>query len=207
MILTRDVIQAVNPYRNKIDIRLTDALIKAGPRIDERFQGKPRLAGVVRRELADALYLAGEAAPAEAQAHQSLATLEGAFGAADADALETRAILGTILHKQDNYPEARSVYEAGIAALGDGGPKRLRLEFEVGLAGSQKIARSLPPWTLAKLIPEVEATVGAYRPLHTALVMRCVRMGWNTRAPRPGRSDPARRRAGGREWIKREGSC
>jgi len=175
--LTRDVIQAVNPYRNKIDIRLTDALIKAGARIDERFSNEPRLAGVIRRELADALYLAGEAAPAEAQARQAQATLEGAFGAADADALEARVILGAILHKQDNYTEARSVYEAGIAALGDGGSKRLRLEFEVGLAGLDQEDRNEQAAldVLAKLIPAVEATVGAYEPLHITAIDHAMR--------------------------------
>ena len=216
--LTRDVIQAVNPYRNKIDIRLTDALIKAGARIDDRFKEQPRLAGVIRRELADALYLAGEAAPAEAQARQSLATLEGAFGAADADALEARVILGTILHKQDNYPEARSVYEAGIAALGEGGPKRLRLEFEVGLAGLLQEDRNEQAAldALAKLIPDVEATVGAYEPLHITAIDHAMRAHMGLEQHDDALALARQLRAGTEkkfgvgdvrtlEWIKREG--
>jgi serine/threonine protein kinase/tetratricopeptide (TPR) repeat protein len=216
--LTRDVIQAVNPYRNKIDIRLTDALIKAGSRIDERFKDEPRLAGVIRRELADALYLAGEVGPAEAQARKALATLEAAFGAPDADALESRVILGTILHRQDNYVEARSVYQAGIAALGDGGPKRLRLEFEVGMAGLDLEDRKEPEAlaALAKLIPEVEATVGAYEPLHIKALDHAMRahMGVEHYAEalalaRQLRSATEKKFGVGDvqtlEWIKREG--
>jgi serine/threonine protein kinase len=216
--LTRDVIQAVNPYRNKLDIRLTDALIKAGTRIDERFQKEPRLAGVIRRELADALYLAGEVGPAEEQARKALATLEGAFGAADADALEARVVLGTILHKQDNYAEARSLYEAGIAALGDAGPKRLRLEFGVGLAGLDLEERKEPEAlaALAKLIPEVEATVGAYEPLHVTALDHAMRahMGIEQYAEalalaRQLRAATEKKFGVGDvqtlEWIKREG--
>jgi serine/threonine-protein kinase len=216
--LTRDVIQAVNPYRNKIDIRLTDALIKAGARIDERFKDAPRLAGVIRRELADALYLAGEAAPAEAQARQSLATLESAFGAADADALEARVILGAILHKQDNYAEARSVYEAGIVALGDGGSKRLRLEFEVGMAGLLLEDRNEQAAldALTKLIPEVEATVGAYEPLHIMAIDHAMRAHMGLEQYDDALALARQLRAGTEkkfgvgdvrtlEWIKREG--
>ena len=216
--LTRDVIQAVNPYRNKIDIRLTDALIKAGTRIDDRFKEQPRLAGVIRRELADALYLAGEAAPAEAQARQALATLEGAFGAADGDALETRVILGTILHKQDNYAEARSVYEAGIAALGEGGSRRLRLEFEVGLAGLLQEDRNEQGAldALAKLIPDVEATVGAYEPLHITALDHAMRAHMGLEQHDDALTLARQLRAGTEkkfgvgdvrtlEWIKREG--
>ena len=179
--LTRDVIQAVNPYRNKIDIRLTDALLKATSRIDDRFKEEPRLAGVVRRELADSLYLAGEIEPAEVEARKALATLEAAFGAGDADALEARVILGTILHRQDNYVEARSVYDAGMAALGTDGSTGLRIELGIGLAGLDVEDRKEPQALidLAKLIPAAEKTFGAYEPLHIKAIDHAMRAHMN----------------------------
>jgi len=216
--LTRDVIQAVNPYRNKIDIRLTDALVKAGTRIDERFKDQPRLAGVIRRELADALFLAGEVEPGEKEARKSLATLEGAFGAADADALEARIILGTILHKQDNYAEARAIYDAGVAAIGAGGSPRLRLEFGVGLAGldveEHRYVEALA--TLARLTPAVETTFGAFEPLHIKALDHAMRAHMEIEQYDAALAIARQLRAGTEkkfgvgdvqtlEWIKREG--
>ena len=216
--LTRDVIQAVNPYRNKIDIRLTDALIKAGARIDERFKGNPRLAGIVRRELADALYLAGEVEPAAQQARLSLSTLEGAFGAADPDALETRISLGTILHRQDNYDAARAVYDAGIAALGPEGAERLRLQFGVGIAGLDVEERkeAIALTALASLIPRVEAVFGAYELPHIKALDHAMRAHMGLEQYDDALAIARQLRAGTEakfgvgdaqtlEWIKREG--
>jgi eukaryotic-like serine/threonine-protein kinase len=216
--LTRDVIQAVNPYLNKIDIRLTDALIRAGSHIDARFQDEPRLAGVVRRELAESLFLAGEIEPAEAQARKALATLGDAFGDADVDALETRVILGTILHRQDNYAEARSVYESGIAALGTEGETRLRLAFNVGVAGLDTEDHKEPQAlaALSKLIPAVEMTVGAYEPLHIKALDHAMRAHMGLEHYDEALALARQLRAGTEkkfgvgdprtlEWIKREG--
>jgi tetratricopeptide (TPR) repeat protein/tRNA A-37 threonylcarbamoyl transferase component Bud32 len=216
--LTRDVIQAVNPYRNKLDIRLTDALLKAGERIDERFRGNPRLAGVVRRELADALYFAGEIDPAQAHARQALVTLEGAFGAADTDALQTRVTLGLILHKQDHFAEARSVYDEGLRTIGSNGPLREQLELAVGLAGinveDRREDEALK--ALAVLTPQVEAEFGAFEPLHVRALDHQMRALMGSSREEEALVIARRLRAGTEkkfgvgdaqtlEWIKREG--
>jgi len=216
--LTRDVIQAVNPYRNKLDIRLTDALLKAGERIDERFRGNPRLAGVVRRELADALYFAGEIDPAKAHARQALATLESAFGAADTDALRARVTLGLILHKQDHFTEARNVYDEGLRAIGANGSRRERLELAVGLAGidveDRREAEALK--ALAVLTPEVEAEFGAFEPVHVRALDHQLRALMGSSREEEGLAVARRLREGTErkfgvgdtqtlEWIKREG--
>jgi len=215
--LTRDVIQAVNPYRNKLDIRLTDALIKAGSSIDERFKDEPRLAGVVRRELADSLYLAGEVEPAETQARQALATLEGAFGAGDADALEARVTLGRVTMAKDDYKAARVLYQDGLGAIGSGGPERTRLALAVGLAGIDVEERqeAVALEKLDKLIPEVASAFGAFEPLHVDALNHKLRALVNIernedalKAARELRAGTERRFGVGDartiEWVKRE---
>jgi len=215
--LTRDVIQSVNPYRNKLDIRLTDALIKAGSSIDERFKGEPRLAGVVRRELADSLYLAGELEPAETHARQALTTLEGAFGASDADALEARVTLGRVTMAKDDYKAARVLYQDGLAAIGSGGPERTRLALAVGLAGIDVEERqeAVALEKLDKLIPEVASAFGAFEPLHVDALNHKLRALVNIernedalKAARELRAGTERRFGVGDartiEWVKRE---
>ncbi|MEO8671466.1 MAG: serine/threonine-protein kinase [Tahibacter sp.] len=166
--LTRDVIQAANPYRGKLDIRLTDALIKAAPRIDERFAGKPRLAGVVRRELADSLFLAGELAASQSNAEQALATLEGAFGGADPDVIASRTSLTRVLHRMDRYVDAKLVAQKGLDALGPDAPPRLRLPLQVAMAGLEMEDREETKAVedLDRLIPQVVAEFGAIEPVH-----------------------------------------
>jgi tRNA A-37 threonylcarbamoyl transferase component Bud32/tetratricopeptide (TPR) repeat protein len=216
--LARDVIQAVNPYRNKLDIRLSDALIGAGKNIDARFAGNPRLAGVVRRELGESLYLAGEVEAAHAQAKQALDTLEHAFGIADADALEARVAYARVLHGEDNYAEARALYEAGLAAIGAQGSRRTRLELAVGLAGIDVEERHEEQAlkSLEVLVPQVEAEVGAFEPLHIDALndqMRGMiaieRKEEALGVARRLRSGTEKKFGGGNvqtlEWIKREG--
>jgi serine/threonine-protein kinase len=216
--LARDVIQAVNPYRGKLDIRLSDALIGAGKNIDTRFAGKPRLAGVVRRELAESLYLAGEVDAAHAQARQALDTLEQAFGAADADALRARSVLARIVHAQDHYAEARTLYESGLAALGTPGSNRIRLEFEVGLAGidveerhEQKALDSLD-----LLLPQVEKEFGEFEAMHIEALNEQMRGMMGIERKEEALAIARRLRAGTEkkfgvgdaqtlEWVKREG--
>jgi len=216
--LARDVIQAVNPYRGKLDIRLSDALIGAGKNIDARFAGKPRLAGVVRRELAESLYLAGEVEAAHAQARQSLDTLEQAFGAADADALGARSVLARIVHAQDHYAEARTLYETGLAALGPLAPNRIRLELEVGLAGidveerhEQKALESLDA-----LLPQIEKEFGEFEPMHIEALNEQMRGMMGIERKEEALAIARRLRAGTEkkfgigdpqtlEWMKREG--
>jgi tetratricopeptide (TPR) repeat protein len=166
--LTRDVIQAVNPYRNTLDIRLVDALKAGGARIDARFAGNPRLIGIVRRELADSLYLAGETEPARAQAQLALDALQNAFGASDTDALRARVTLGRILHKQDEYEKSRAVYTEGLKAVAPSTPDDVRLAFPVGLAGLDMEDRHEAEAVeqLDKLIPEIEAKVGVLEQVH-----------------------------------------
>jgi serine/threonine-protein kinase len=216
--LTRDVIQAANPYRSKLDIRLTDALLKAGERIDERFAGNPRLAGVVGRELADALYFAGEVEPAQDHARKALATLESAFGAADTDALQARVTLGLILHKQDKFAEARSVYEEGLRAIGADGQSRERLELLVGIAGidveDRREAEALK--SLEVLAPQVEAEFGAFEPPHVRALDHQMRALMGVEREEEALAIARRLRAGTEkkfgvgdaqtlEWMKREG--
>ena len=215
--LARDVIEAVNPYRNKLDIRLADALIGAGKNIDARFAGNPRLAGVVRRELAESLYLAGEVEEAQKQAKLALDTLEGAFGRADTDALETRVVLGRVMMGHDDYAGARALYNDGLAAIKADGPVRTRLALAVGLAGvdveQRREAEALA--ALDKLAPQIEAEFGAFEPLHIEALNHRLRTLVNIERTDEALALARRLRAGTEkkfgvghaltlEWIKRE---
>ena len=164
----RDVIQAANPYRAKLDISLRDALVAAGDRVEQRFAGKPRLNGVVRRELAESLYLAGESEVAEAHARQSLETLDAAFGPGDADAIRTRLMLARMLHVRGDLADARALYDAGLAALPAGAEKRSRLALEVGIAGVdiEEHKEDVGLAALERLIPEAEKEFGLMQEAH-----------------------------------------
>ncbi|MEO6690094.1 MAG: tetratricopeptide repeat protein, partial [Dokdonella sp.] len=216
--LARDVIQAVNPYRNKLDIRLSDALIGAVKNVDVRFAGNPRLAGVVRRELGKSLYLAGEVDAAHAQAKQAMETLEHAYGIADADALEARISFARVLHGQNNYADARVLDDAGLAAIGADGPKRIRLQLAVGLAGIDVEERHEDQAlkSLDVLVPQVEAEFGAFEPLHIDALNHQMRGLIAMERREEGLAVARRLRAGTErkfgvgnaqtlEWIKREG--
>ncbi len=166
--LIRDVIQSANPFGGTLDIGLAEALVRAGDGIDARFEGNPRLAGVVHRELASALMLAGELAPAAKHAERALAVLVAAFANDDADLQQARLTYGHILHVQDDYPRARALYEEGMAALVPGSPERDRLPFQLAIAGidieERREAEGLA--ILAAIEPALRREFGAFSTLH-----------------------------------------
>ncbi|HET6603368.1 MAG TPA: serine/threonine-protein kinase [Xanthomonadaceae bacterium] len=165
--LTRDLIQAANPFRSPLDIALTDALVQAGTRIDARFAGAPVLAGVLHRELAQSLYLAGDSATARAHAHSAVAALAATRPVADPELLQAYLVLGQVLRAEASYAEARNIYGQGLAVLPAAAPDALRLAFEVGLAGidveDRREARALR--VLQARMPAIVA-LGAFEQLH-----------------------------------------
>ncbi|MBB5207367.1 serine/threonine-protein kinase [Chiayiivirga flava] len=166
--LLQDVIRAANPLNAQLDITLRDALVAAIPRIHARFAGNPRLEGVVRHNLSESLYMAGARPEGAEQAQVALDTLEAAFGRADADALAVRQMLARLLLARDDLDDARRMYADGLAAIPAGAPARLRLPFEVGLAGvdveTDQEERAIA--TLERLVPQTEAEFGMTEGVH-----------------------------------------
>jgi eukaryotic-like serine/threonine-protein kinase len=165
--LTRDVIQAANPFRNALDIKLVDALTGAGARIDGRFAGNPRLAGTLHRELADSLYLAGATEAGLAHAQQAIELLEPNHAPDDAELQQARLTLGRMLLAESQFSEARAVYERGAAALAPEASDAQRLPFVVGLAGLDVEERreNEAIATLDAALPRI-AALGELEPLH-----------------------------------------
>jgi serine/threonine-protein kinase len=166
--LIRDVIQSANPYGGVLDIGLAEALIRAGDDIDARFEGKPRLAGVIHRELASALLLAGQSAPAAKHAERAHAVLVAAVPDDDPDLQQARLTLGQVLHAGDDHARARALYEAGLAALAPGAPERDRLPLQIALAGLDVEARRETEAlaTIATIEPAVRREFGAFSTQH-----------------------------------------
>jgi serine/threonine-protein kinase len=133
--LMRDVIQAANPYGGTLDISLTDALVRAGDRIDERFAGNPRMAGVVHRELAGSLRLAGEEKAALANARKAYDGLRASLAPDDPELQQARLMLARILHSDHDYEGARAICEEGVNSLGPDAAPQALLPFRVALAG------------------------------------------------------------------------
>ena len=166
--LLQDVIRAANPMNARLDITLRDALVEAIPRIEQRFAGNPRLEGVVRHDLSESLYMAGAREEGAEQAQLALDTLETAFGRGDTDALDVRLTLARLLLARDDTEQARTHYADGLAALPADAPRRLRLAFEIGLAGvdveTGQEARAIE--TLQRILPEAEAEFGMAKDAH-----------------------------------------
>lgn len=166
--LTRDVIQAANPFRSEVDISLGDALLQAGERIDPRFQSRPRLAGVLHRELAESVYLAGVRDGALKHAERASDILLTAFGSADPDALQARLLQARLLHAAEEFTTAGRLLKAGIESLPPDAPAATRLAFEVGLAGVDVDERREPQAIeqLTRLLPRIIGTAGYGSQLH-----------------------------------------
>jgi serine/threonine protein kinase/tetratricopeptide (TPR) repeat protein len=133
--LTSDVIQAANPYRSSADITLSAALIAGGERIDQRFAADPRLAGVLHRELGDALRLAGVDAAALLHGKRAVDLLETAVAPDDDELLKARANYAYTLLGNDGIAAAREQYQRALADLGPDDEDPRRLPHLVGLAG------------------------------------------------------------------------
>jgi serine/threonine protein kinase len=163
--LTRDVIQAANPYRSSADIKLSAALIAGGERIDQRFASDPRLAGVLHRELGDALRLAGADDAALKHGKRAVAVLEAALAPGDEDLLKSRANYARALHGNDEIAAAREQYDKALAAMRDDDPRRL--PHQIGLAGLQveEMQETEALAQLDLLLPRAAAQ-GRFSPLH-----------------------------------------
>lgn len=131
--LTEDVIRSANPYRSKLDMSVTQALMQARGSVAQRFAAQPRTEGAVRRALAESLALAGERAPALEEARAAHAVLAARFGEHDADTLLSRAVLGRLLQAVEEN-EARRVYEEGLQYVSDSPRDPARLRYTLGLA-------------------------------------------------------------------------
>jgi tetratricopeptide (TPR) repeat protein/tRNA A-37 threonylcarbamoyl transferase component Bud32 len=170
--LTRDLIQAANPYGGKLAIPLTEALIQAGERIDRRFEGSARLAGVVHRELAESLRLAGAYDSAATHAERAMTALRGVVTDDDPELQKARLTLARVLQKLDRFPEARIHYEQGLKALEASPDPMAALPFQVQLAGLDveelRIDEALV--ALERLEPAVRAGLGDFSDLHVDLL-------------------------------------
>lgn len=170
--LMRDVIQAANPFEGTPDIRLTDALIQAGERVDQRFVDNPYLSGVVHRELAKSLRLAGVPDVAAIHAEKAIETLRVSAPAGDLELQAARLILGRFRHVADDFEGAEALYRDGLAELGDDPAPEAVLPFHIALAGLDVERRREvgAAERLRALEPEVQATFGDFSDPHLDLL-------------------------------------
>ncbi|MEM7582026.1 MAG: tetratricopeptide repeat protein, partial [Acidobacteriota bacterium] len=107
--LTQDLLSAVAPDQQGVEVTMRQVLDQAGQRIEGKFQAQPRVEAALRQTLGSTYHSLGVYDAAETHLRRALEIHDELQGPEHADTLQVTYILGTLHRLQGRYDEAETL--------------------------------------------------------------------------------------------------